>query len=903
MRRSINAKLADSQVGEALQRRRDTRTVTHLMDHAVPSDLKFEGVLSNMRQEGRLSVHISETTQISPFVLHLKTPARAALELIEEETHYDAPNLLLGANLNLSVRRPVVQKTSKHDLALKTQDIEGQLTEEALVYETRVTPAKHATQDAPTKPKVQIVRARQEQIPVAAAPVAAPLPIRQLAPPAPPKDLVARFELPEAEEDDTAESDIVEFVPASKHTSPVAVRETAERASSWEWPSFAFAWRLPEGWQRALAAFVLMSFACVLPLHAMSFVSGLQDTQAELEASGQAALSDFRLGADAALTRDVALAAGAFDDAAAHFDAARGAIDELGAGTQILLSALPLTQSSYRTGTALVEAGDALAIAGERMAQGFIAMNDELDPRPTTRLELLSTYLGSALPYLQQAQEQLGNVRISDVPEDQQDTLATLQTRLPSLIGALKEFQTFSEMGRQILGADGTKRYLVIFQNNTELRPTGGFMGSFAQIDIRDGEIVRMDIPGGGTYDLQGQLRSFLAAPEPLRLINARWEFQDANWFPDFPTSARQMLDFYTSAGGPTVDGVIAVNATYVANLLDLIGPIDMPEYERTMTSENFVFEAQKIVELEYDKEENAPKAFIGDLAPKLLERAMDGDAEHFLALSQRLSDGLAQRDIQLYFEDSSLERQVQELGWGGEVKWTDGDYLMVVHTNLGGGKTDGVIADAIDLDVRIDEDGSIINTLTVSRDHAGVSGSLFTGVNNVDYLRVYVPKGSELISAEGFSIPDAALFETPQPEWSIDDDLYYAMQSETSHAESGTRIFEESGKTVFGNWIQTRPGMTATAHFTYKLPFTLDALTKTPGFFDRIADFVGFAETEEYTLTVQKQSGVLTRHTNVRIHVPGGLTPIWTSHNLDETISFPGVSDVVIGALFEPTL
>src|SRR3989339_468312 len=93
------------------------------------------------------------------------------------------------------------------------------------------------------------------------------------------------------------------------------------------------------------------------------------------------------------------------------------------------------------------------------------------------------------------------------------------------------------------------------------------------------GEIERINLPGDGSYNLQGALQLRVEAPKPLSLLNARWEFQDTNWFPDFKASAQKLLEFHASAGGPTVDGVIAVNARFVADLLNILGPVEMPSY------------------------------------------------------------------------------------------------------------------------------------------------------------------------------------------------------------------------------------------------------------------------------------------------------------------------------------
>jgi hypothetical protein len=157
--------------------------------------------------------------------------------------------------------------------------------------------------------------------------------------------------------------------------------------------------------------------------------------------------------------------------------------------------------------------------------------------------------------------------------------------------------------------------------------------------------------------------------------------------------------------------------------LLDIFGPIEMPAYGRTITSENFVLETQKIVELEYDREENRPKQFIADLAPILLERIFSANHQQFEQLFGLLKDSLNQRQLQAYFNDYQLETLLRQFGWSGELRQTDGDYLSVVHTNLAGGKSDGVIDQTIQHQAEIKADGTIVNTVKLIRRHQGVGG------------------------------------------------------------------------------------------------------------------------------------------------------------------------------------
>ena len=146
-------------------------------------------------------------------------------------------------------------------------------------------------------------------------------------------------------------------------------------------------------------------------------------------------------------------------------------------------------------------------------------------------------------------------------------------------------------------------------------------MGSVAEVSFDRGSVKSIKVPPGGTYDIKGQLLAHVISPDPLHLINPHWQFQDSNWFPDFPTSARKMLWFWSKSGQPTQNGVISINASLVERILEITGPIDMPEYGKVIDKSNFMLETQKAVELEYDKQANTPKKFIGDLTQEMMKR------------------------------------------------------------------------------------------------------------------------------------------------------------------------------------------------------------------------------------------------------------------------------------------
>jgi len=384
------------------------------------------------------------------------------------------------------------------------------------------------------------------------------------------------------------------------------------------------------------------------------------------------------------------------------------------------------------------------------------------------------------------------------------------------------------------------KRYLVLFQNNRELRPTGGFLGTYALVDLDEGKIKNLKIEG--PYNLDGNLKEKIIAPDPLRLIQVKFFLRDANWYFDFPMSARNIMSLYEKSGGPTVDGVFTATGTVMEELLRLTGAIDMPEYDTVVNTDNFFDETQWKVEIDYDEEENRPKKFLADMFPKFLDKLTNLDKDKWLDVVDVFYKMLEQKDMMMYFVDEELENFAKEANWTGEIKSTSKDYLAVVSSNIGGGKTSHVVDEKILHEAEIMDDGSVVDTVTVTRIHNGKDDNYWTNVKNMSYMRIYIPLGSELIEAHGF---DREFWNILRPleEGSNPDPLINEIQSNTKVDErSGTRVMQEDGKTVFGNWMGVEAGQVKTAVIKYKLPF-------------RVKKEIGEPATS-YGLFVQKQPG-----------------------------------------------
>ena len=564
--------------------------------------------------------------------------------------------------------------------------------------------------------------------------------------------------------------------------------------------------------------FVALVFLATLPAQALVLYRAVNGERSAVEQSSRAAVTSLM---QAAGSSNLAVSVNNLHQASGKFRAADQLLDE---SRLLAASAAAVMPSQYRSVRALLEIGDKMSESGHLLAMGFEKIFNDPSRGLIERVDVLGAYARGVQPLLDDAERAAGTVDFSAVPEAQRAQAAELPKRIAQARDAVRDVAMLSDAMGNFLGRDGMRTYLLVFQNNTELRPSGGFMGSVAEVRVENGKITHVYVPKGGTYDLKGQLTERVVAPRPLQLVNPLWQFQDANWFADFPKTAEKIRWFWSKSGQPTLDGVVAVNASFMEKLLAVTGPIDMPEYGKTITADNFILETQKAVELEYDKQENTPKKIIGDLFDKMMERLHALDRDQWVTMAATASNALDTKEIQIAMFKPEEEQLVERFGWNGRLKDIIGDSLAVIGTNVAGQKTDAVVKEDVTHATEVQADGKIVDTLTIHRTHTGQKNELFRGVRNVQYLRVYVPKGSELLAAKGFDPPSSKLFKQPLDTDKPDKDLA-DIEKSAKQAVGTVWTATEDSRTVFGGWLQLDPGTSQDVILSYRLPFTVQEI------------------------------------------------------------------------------
>ncbi len=635
--------------------------------------------------------------------------------------------------------------------------------------------------------------------------------------------------------------------------------------------------------RREVSFFILSSLVMMLIIGVIQSIPGVEAQKQDLLKQGSIAVSQVMASTDALKRGQWQKSMESIESARKTFEEIESKLQSPDSWTLKVAAALPFT-TQYQQAKNLARIGTDLSTSAEYILEAATGLQNHLLPMGD-KLRLLDRTTKNVSQQFMDAQQALEHVSTLRSDPRIQPLLGQLQM---SLGASQKTFTQFSELFgalNQAVGTQHLKRYLVIFENSDELRPSGGFMGSFVLVDVVDGVITHQEYPKGGSYDLQGSLSVAVRPPTPLGVFRSVWQFHDTNWFVDWPTSARTIQWFYEHSGGPSVDGVVAITSPLLERVLDITGPIDVKG--ETITSKNVIDRVQRKVEFEYDKTKNNPKEYIGDLAVALQNKLTSLNQEQMIELFRLVDSAIRERLVMVSTTDAQLNDRLSQIGALGEIKKTDDDYASVVWSNIGGEKTDRVIQNSINITTRVQGDGALENTLTIHREHHGIPGQTFYGVTNVEYMRAYVPRGATIVSADGFIKPPRVVKKAALSVEDFPGVQEYAQYSSVIPHTSLVQT-QEYDKTVFGGWVSLPAGADETLTIVYRLPMKMQT-------------------NKAHTLLYQKQPGalhttvsysvILPPKTNVIAAVPeeDGTTV------RDNTISFqarPLISDRMYGTL-----
>ena len=391
-----------------------------------------------------------------------------------------------------------------------------------------------------------------------------------------------------------------------------------------------------------------------------------------------------------------------------------------------------------------------------------------------------------------------------------------------------------------LISLNDRAKYLVLFHNNMELRGTGGFIGSYGILSFEKGKLY--DFQVYDVYTADGALKGHVEPPAPIKNIlgEAKWYLRDSNFDPDFPTSARRAEWFLKKSMNQDVVGTIAINLETLKLLLKSVGPLELSDYNETITEGNLAERAQFHAEVNFFPGSTAKKEFLSSVADALFAKLKTADAKSLLGVSSALMSSLESSDTQISVINDSSERILRTLGWNGAVESKPcpttpcyDDYLYSVDSNFGVNKANFYVTKEISLDVSLSKDGSPTHTLQTTWKNAATSNAWPAG-SYKNYARLYLPPSS--------SIQQVKIGETTlsSAEYTVAEEhgrlvLSYLVAVPINNLTTSTVIYTNNTRLVSGSfytlYFQRQSGSRANDKISvsYNLPLYLKPLKLSP--------------------------------------------------------------------------
>src|SRR4051794_16956822 len=360
----------------------------------------------------------------------------------------------------------------------------------------------------------------------------------------------------------------------------------------------------------------------------------------------------------------------------------------------------------------------------------------------------------------------------------------------------------------ELFGSDGPRRYFIAFGDLSYIRGAGGSTLAYAILTADDGHLeitqsqqvfrslddqvnVPVEVPPDNWY---------LTGPDPLK---DQIRLGNANYSPHFPSSAVVMARIYEQLTGEHLDGLIQVDAAAVGDMLKAVGPLDVPLWDGQINSSIVTRVAYIDSHLEFPQGPTRK-----DLAAQLVEQAWGRignpqDGAQLLASAIQLGNALASKNLQVWFADPDQQELAQRLGWTGDIKPADGDYMLVAEDAQSTDALSFFSKTTVQHQVEIQPNGDLqVRTVLKQR----------VDVPPIDRVLPIVNKnGEDRSTLFNLYLPDDAKLD------------FVARDTGESHFEvHNVMVHHEAGKQVVSTLLSSPPEIPTDLIFVYTIPHGL---------------------------------------------------------------------------------
>jgi len=511
---------------------------------------------------------------------------------------------------------------------------------------------------------------------------------------------------------------------------------------------------------------------------------------------------------------------------------------------------IPIAKNYYRDGSELISIGQEGIDAGEIVIQAIEPYKDFLGVKgaatsgeETTqdRISFLTQSVESLVPYMDTLEQKLSKIETSlnkidpnRYPEEFKGI--AVKANLNKADEMISQIHTLVKNGQPILsktswllGKDSPRNYLLIFQNNAELRPTGGFWTAYGLIKIDNGKIT--PLASSDIYSLDAQINSTIPAPRPIKAYHINvpyYNVRDMNISPDFPTSIKLFLENYEKVNKNTkVDAVISLDLDVLVDMVKVLGQVGVSGFgnfsaepdSRCDGCPQIIYQLEELADKPKSFVDSNRKGFLGPLMNSLLSNAMGAEKSKMGPLMTSFFTNINQKHIMFYFKDEEMQKAGELANIAGTITQTDNsiDYFHLNDANMASAKSNLFITQKIKHEITT-KNGKVTHKISITYTNPTAAsncnlekgGLCLNAANYRDWFRFFVPVGSTLIKMTGSEVEPVKYEELGKQVFEGFYGNKYPLQAKSSLKTSVEYISSVPASKNYTLLLQKQPGTKA---------------------------------------------------------------------------------------------
>ena len=457
------------------------------------------------------------------------------------------------------------------------------------------------------------------------------------------------------------------------------------------------------------------------------------------------------------------------EEASGEFALARGAAVRLRGSlwqpAAVGAGLLPWLSDDLVAARALAAAAELVARAGEDLADAASAVGWDGTTVPgvmggmridTRAIDAATPELEAADRAVEAARRLLDPIRTDGLFGSLRDAIDEARVELSDWASTVHRATLLARLLPSFLGEGEPRRYLLIVQNLSDPRGSGGHVGSHGVLEVDAGRlrlgemIATATVPPSPVVDAPADVETRYERFGSLTRLTA------VTYPPDFATAARLLLAQWEARGEDPADGVVSIDAVAMSYILGAIGPVQTPAWNQPITAANV---SDVLGRATFALPDEDPSNAVQSALAEAVWEAFLGRTPQARPFGAAIARAARERHLQIYSVHPDEQASLQEIGAAGRLPESRNP-LLVTWFGASDARTGYFAEKDVEYVAKLSSDGSAEVTVTASLQNLAPNGppSILLGSAGADapvgsyhaFVNLYLPRGAQVLDVRG---------------------------------------------------------------------------------------------------------------------------------------------------------